>query len=77
MDSKIYVLNHDYGYGKEYELKELNKLNLRNFNDLQVYLEDLITKEVADFDNVVTFKTNEVEINLEKFKIKQQKRRQI
>lgn len=40
--SKDYVLNHDYGYGQEEEKEELNKLKLRNINDLKVYVEDVI-----------------------------------
>lgn len=40
MNDNDYVLKHDYGYGQEQESKELNKLTLRNYNDLKVYLED-------------------------------------
>lgn len=35
-----YVLKHDFGYGKDEE--EINKLELRNFEDLRIYLEDII-----------------------------------
>lgn len=38
-----YVLNHDYGYGREPEQEELNKLNLRNIDDLKVYIGDIIS----------------------------------
>lgn len=37
-----YVLNHDFGYGKEPEQKELNKLALRNIDDLKVYLQNAV-----------------------------------
>ena len=30
MNSKEYVLNHDFGYGREPELENLIKLKLRN-----------------------------------------------
>lgn len=32
-DSKDYVLNHDFGFGKEPEQKKLNKLKLRDIED--------------------------------------------
>lgn len=42
MDSKDYVLNHDFGYGREPELDELFKLELRNIEDVKVYVLDAI-----------------------------------
>lgn len=38
-----YVLLHDYGYGREEQLP-LNKLELRNFDDCKVYIEDIISQ---------------------------------
>ena len=43
MFSKRYVLNHDFGYGKENQKEEINKLNLRNINDLKYYIKDFIS----------------------------------
>ena len=40
-----YVLKHDFGYGKEPELQDLQKLLLRNFDDLKTYVFDLLQKE--------------------------------
>ena len=37
-----YVLNHDFGYGREEELEELNRLKLRNINDVEAYVLDII-----------------------------------
>ena len=42
MDSKDYVLNHDFGYGREPELDDLFKLKLRNLEDVKVYVLDSI-----------------------------------
>ena len=42
MDSKEYVLNHDFGYGREPELDELFKLELRNLEDVKLYVFDAI-----------------------------------
>ena len=42
MDSKDYVLNHDFGYGREPELYVLFKLELRNLEDVKVYVLDSI-----------------------------------
>ena len=36
-----HVLNHDFGFGKEIELTCLEKLKLRNLNDLEVYINKL------------------------------------
>jgi len=37
-----YVLNHDYGYGKHPEQRVLNKLSLRNIEDLKTYIIQLV-----------------------------------
>lgn len=60
MTSKDYVLKHDYGYGKEPEQEILNKLNLRNFDDLNVYVNELINSMfVAKVDDgIIEFFTN-------------------
>lgn len=42
MNSKEYVLNHNFKLGKDPDGKELNKLTLRNIDDLKIYLNDLI-----------------------------------
>lgn len=57
-NSKEYVLNHDYGYGKEPEQENLNKLELRNSEDLKVYVNDVIANAfVATYKRgVVVFK---------------------
>ena len=59
--SKEYVLNHDYGYGQEEEKVELNKLNLRNIEDLKVYVDDAIQNAfVAKYqNNIIEFKDKE------------------
>lgn len=58
MNSNDYVLNHDFGYGREPELEELIKLKLRNFEDLKVYINNIITTQfVATVkNNTVTFR---------------------
>ena len=60
VNSKEYVLNHNYGYGKEPEQENLNKLELRNSEDLKVYVDDVIANAfVATYKNgVVNFKDN-------------------
>lgn len=40
--SEKYVINHRYGYGGKNLKKELNKLELRNVNDLLVYIDGVI-----------------------------------
>lgn len=60
-NSKDYVLNHDYGYGKEPEQEKLNKLKLRNVEDLKVYVNDVIGNAF-----VATFENGVIEFGLEK-----------
>ncbi len=42
-----YVLNHDFGYGREEELDELNRLKLRNLNDVETYVLEIIKSGVV------------------------------
>ena len=64
MNSEKYVLEHDFGYCREPELEELFKLELRNFEDLKVYVNDIITKSfVATVkNNIVHFKQDDTKI---------------
>ena len=65
MDNKGYVLNHDYGYGKANEQIELNRLNLRNLDDLYIYLQDLLQKELITSSNVIiTIFSNDIKIGI-------------
>ena len=58
MTSKDYVLKQDFGYCREPELENLIKLELRNYEDVKVYVEWTI-REVFSADvnskNVITF----------------------
>ena len=56
MDSKEYVLNHDFGYGREPELDELKKLELRNIEDLIVYVDELYTCTTRNFNKIIAIK---------------------
>lgn len=47
LDANSYVLLHDYGYGSEPELKTLKKLEVNNFEELTIYIKDVISE---DFD---------------------------
>lgn len=62
-NSRDYVLNHQYGYGLEKEKRELNKLKLRIFEDLKVYLEDILENAFN-----ATYKNNILEFNIDKSK---------
>lgn len=57
-----YVHQHDYGYGREPEVVELNKLTLRSLEDCRVYLQDacenLLAAEFNDFE--ITFHSGPV-----------------
>ena len=50
LENNSYVMNHDFGYGSEPEKKELNKLLLRNFDDLKFYVLNIIS--ISFFANV-------------------------
>lgn len=41
---KNYVQNHNYGYGENNQ--KINKLNLRNIEDLKDYLNDVLENEL-------------------------------
>lgn len=58
VSSENYVLNHNYGYGNQPEQEKLNKLQLRNVEDLKVYVHDVI-----DTSFVATYNKNIVEFN--------------
>ncbi|MBQ8444479.1 MAG: hypothetical protein IJX25_03915 [Clostridia bacterium] len=45
MNSKKYVLHHDFGYGRVPEIEDVIKLDLRNIDDLKVYLGDILQKD--------------------------------
>ena len=57
-----YVHQHDYGYGRDPEVSELNKLTLRGLEDCRVYLQDacetLLAATFNDFE--VTFDSGPV-----------------
>ena len=42
-----YVLKHDFGYGREEELEELNRLKLRNIKDVETYVLDIIENGIV------------------------------
>lgn len=63
--SKNYVLNHKYGYGEKREKTRLNKLYLRNFADLDVYLDDVA---INAFN--ATYKNKVIQFNTDKSKYK-------
>lgn len=63
MNIRNYVLNHDYGYGREPELKNLYKLNLRNIDDLRVYINDILNNAFINYqDNSLSL--NNIIINI-------------
>lgn len=65
LDSKEYVKNHDFGYGKEGQEK-INKLGLRNIEDLKEYVDDVIVNAfVARYNNNII----EFELNKQKTKV--------
>lgn len=37
-----YILKHDFGYGNHDEEKEINKLTLRNMEDVDCYINQLL-----------------------------------
>jgi len=64
-----YVLEHDYGYGKDIE-ESIKKLTLRNLQDCKDYIEELlsITFDASLHNSVLCFRSNKelVEIVIEK-----------
>ena len=66
MDSKEYVLNHDFGYGREPELDELKKLELRNIEDLIVYVDESLDNAFIDYQhNIISFLKDNVKVKVE------------
>ena len=43
-----YIFNHNFGYGRENELDELFKLNLRDFQDLKDYIDFVLNIPYVD-----------------------------
>ena len=69
IDSKKYALSHDFGYGVCPELKNLKKINLRNIEDLKVYLRDLINSLFTHTkDNIIKIENYKIEIIIEKLR---------
>lgn len=58
--SKNYVLTNLYGYGQEEETQKLNKLKLRNYEDVCVYVDDVVvnTFNATYKHNIIQFKTD-------------------
>lgn len=56
-NSEEYVLNHQFGYGKFKEKIKLNKLKLRNIDDLCVYVNDSVINafDASYQNNVIQF----------------------
>jgi len=52
MNSKEYVLNHDFGYGREPELDELIKLELRSIEDVKVYVADALENAFINYKDI-------------------------
>ena len=71
MDSKGYVLNHDFGYGKGDLDSILNKLELRNMEDVKFYvnwsMKEIFLANVTN-DNIITIfdDNSKVQILIEK-----------
>ena len=71
MNSEQYVLNHNFGYGKRKECKKVKKLKLRNFEDLEIYIKDIIKIGFISKtnNNMLHFADNsKIEVVVEKFK---------
>ncbi|MBQ4558159.1 MAG: hypothetical protein IJA61_02140 [Clostridia bacterium] len=72
MNSNDYVLNHDFGYGRVPEVLKLNKLELRNVEDLKFYVNWSIRElfsAVVDDKNIINFVEDgsKVQIIIEEF----------
>ena len=67
MTSKDYVLKHDFGYCREPELKNLIKLELRNYEDIKVYIEWTIREVFSadvDSNNIITFSEDKTKVQI-------------
>ncbi len=71
MNSKKYINNHDFGYGKIREKDEVNKLRLRNLEDFIEYLKGVLDNafDCVIFGNNCLFFNNGRIIKLEIEKI--------
>ena len=79
MNSKDYILKHDFGYCREPELENLIKLELRNFEDVKFYVEWSIREFFAakiSKDNVIQFSNskNKTQVLIERLWLWQMKK---
>lgn len=67
LNSKDYVLLHDFGYGKQPQQEKLNKLKLRNLEDLKIYVNDVMECAfVATWhDNIIEFEPDKQKTKIE------------
>ena len=74
MNSKEYVLNHNFGYGTGKLDATLNKLELRNIQDVNFYInwsiKELFVANVTE-DNIITFfeDNSKAQILIEKIEV--------
>ena len=58
MNSRDYILNHDFGYGREPMIAQPIKLQLRNVEDVKFYInwtmKEIFVADVTN-DNIITF----------------------
>ena len=65
MNSKEYVLNHDFGYGRVPETKIINKLNLRNIEDLKIYVDDILENCFLNYEQgSLTIKEKDIQFKI-------------
>ena len=70
-NSKAYIFEHDFGYGREPELNSLKKLELRDFEDVKIYVNQAVRElffATVDENNLITFLDDQskVKVNIEK-----------
>lgn len=70
-DSYNYVKSHDFGYGKSADKIKINKILLRDLDDLKVYLKELCFANFFFKDGLIYNKEDDslVSIKLEEQKI--------
>ncbi len=58
MNSKAYISNHDFGLQEEHSLVGLNRISLRNIQDLHLYLKSAfeLMYDAQLRRNILTFK---------------------
>ncbi len=68
-DSFEYVKNHDFGYGKSMDKIKINKILLRDIEDLKVYLNVLCHANFFFKNGLILDKENDnfISIKLKKF----------